>query len=328
LYGRDLERALQDVIDFVELGDFLLQPFKTYSLGMRSRLQFAAATAIHPEILIIDEVLGAGDAYFSAKSAVRMKELTSTGCTLILVSHSMQQILQFCDRAIWLESGAIVMDDKALSVVRSYEEFCRRLEHEAEKARVRGSQASILSNDWLRRRIIAEVCDAANSETDGTAAGRLTPSRWPSEGGIRIANILARGSDGQQTWLLQSQMAADFEFVIEAEHNGEFRCRYVFVVFSDDGRLLSRHCSDYECFSACAGERRIVRLHFPTLLLGNGRFVASAAIYKELDLEQVNSAIPYDLLSRSFEFRVVAEHSDDPSMFHHPGEWQMSRAPS
>src|SRR3546814_9141597 len=78
---------------------------------MQARLQFAAATAIKPDILIIDEILSAGDAYFSAKSAQRVERLAMSGCTLLLVSHSVQQILQFCQRAIWIDHGRVRMDN-------------------------------------------------------------------------------------------------------------------------------------------------------------------------------------------------------------------------
>ena len=90
------QAAIDDVVEFCELGEFIYQPVKTYSLGMQSRLSFATATAIKPDILVIDEIMGAGDAYFSAKSAHRMAKLARSGCTLLLVSHSMQQVLQFC----------------------------------------------------------------------------------------------------------------------------------------------------------------------------------------------------------------------------------------
>ena len=180
LTGPQFDEALADAIDFVELEEFLQQPFKTYSLGMRSRLQFAAATAIHPDILIIDEVLGAGDAYFSGKSAARMKRLTSGGCTLLLVSHSMQQVLQFCQRCIWLEAGEIVMDGPALPVVRAYEEYTRRLENEAAMARSQGRK-SILADHAVQQKLLLEVrernaeADDLDPELDTTNA-----SRWPS----------------------------------------------------------------------------------------------------------------------------------------------------
>ncbi|MBM3484537.1 MAG: ABC transporter ATP-binding protein, partial [Alphaproteobacteria bacterium] len=166
----ELEGAIAEIVDFVELGEFLHQPFKTYSLGMRSRLQFAAATAIHPDILLIDEVLGAGDAYFTAKSALRVKALTGSGCTLILVSHSMEQVLQFCERAIWLEAGAIVMDGLALPVVRAYEEYARRLEHEAKEAKASARSGSILANDKIREQVLSDVLERSRKVASGALA--------------------------------------------------------------------------------------------------------------------------------------------------------------
>jgi len=127
LVGKAFDEALKEVIDFVELGDFLHQPVKAYSMGMQARLQFAAATAIRPDILIVDEVLGAGDAYFSAKSAHRMKKLATSGCTLLLVSHSTQEVLRFCDRVIWMHQGSILMEGPALDVVRIYEAYIEEL---------------------------------------------------------------------------------------------------------------------------------------------------------------------------------------------------------
>lgn len=119
--------AEAEIIEFCELGDFLGQPLKTYSLGMQSRLQFACATAIKPEILIVDEILGAGDAYFTAKSSMRMEQLTKSGCTLLLVSHSMAQILQFCEHVLWIDNGRIRLSGSARDVVGAYEVFMENM---------------------------------------------------------------------------------------------------------------------------------------------------------------------------------------------------------
>lgn len=115
--------AMQGIIDFCELDEFFDQPFKTYSLGMQARLMFAAATAIRPDILIVDEVLGAGDAYFVAKSKLRVQGLVNSGCTMLLVSHSMQQVLELCDEVLWLDRGAVRMRGEAFTVVKAYEEW-------------------------------------------------------------------------------------------------------------------------------------------------------------------------------------------------------------
>jgi len=122
LSSREVREAFDDVVDFCELGPFLDEPFKTYSSGMQSRLMFATATAIKPDVLIIDEVLGAGDAYFLAKSKQRVERIVSGGCTLLLVSHAMSQVLELCENAIWLEGGRIRETGSAFAVVKSYEE--------------------------------------------------------------------------------------------------------------------------------------------------------------------------------------------------------------
>ena len=121
LSGQALAEAMADVIEFVELGDFLSQPMKTYSLGMNARVQFAAATAIRPDIVLIDEILGAGDSYFAAKSALRMQRLAKSGCTILLVSHSWQQIQQYCERVIWLRDGRVYRDGVPHEVLAAYE---------------------------------------------------------------------------------------------------------------------------------------------------------------------------------------------------------------
>lgn len=120
--AKDLDATVADIVDFVELGEFINHPMKTYSLGMRARLEFATATAIKPDILAIDEVLGAGDGYFVSKCAERMRGIISNS-TLMLVSHSLDQILEYCDRVIWLDDGRIVEDGPVHLVISAYQNF-------------------------------------------------------------------------------------------------------------------------------------------------------------------------------------------------------------
>ena len=133
----EIAAARGDIAEFTELGRFLSQPFKTYSLGMQARLAFAIATTIRPEILIIDEVLGAGDAYFFAKSAARMRDLLDSGAAVILVSHALDQITRFCDKTIWLDRGRVVMRGETVDVVKRYEKFIRELDDRRLRAKNR-----------------------------------------------------------------------------------------------------------------------------------------------------------------------------------------------
>ena len=126
--GRRAKALLDDVLDFSELEDFIEKPIKTYSAGMYSRLAFAAATAVSPEILIIDEILGAGDAYFAGKSARRMRELTADGTTVLFVSHDMSAVQMICDRAVWVERGQIIADGHPIEVGKKYASSIRKQE--------------------------------------------------------------------------------------------------------------------------------------------------------------------------------------------------------
>ncbi|OJX09385.1 MAG: hypothetical protein BGO77_07840 [Caedibacter sp. 37-49] len=114
----------RDIADFTELGDFLDQPISSYSLGMLARLSFAVATCIMPEILIVDEVLGAGDAYFFGKSLERMRNFTQDkNSTVLFVSHDLNVLQKLCNRAIWIHHGEIISDGLPSDVIKMYLDY-------------------------------------------------------------------------------------------------------------------------------------------------------------------------------------------------------------
>jgi ABC-type polysaccharide/polyol phosphate transport system ATPase subunit len=106
----EAEASIAEVEDFTELGDFLSLPVRTYSAGMQTRLTFAVATAAHPEILLVDEVFGAGDADFQVKARKRMNEFIEKSSIFVLASHSPELIRSFCNKICTLEHGRMVKD--------------------------------------------------------------------------------------------------------------------------------------------------------------------------------------------------------------------------
>ncbi len=108
------------IVEFSEIGDFIDVPVKQYSSGMYMRLAFAVATEVDPDILIVDEILAVGDAAFQVKCFDRLENFRRAGKTILFVSHSMAQVTKYCNRAILLEHGKLVMEDSALKVAEYY----------------------------------------------------------------------------------------------------------------------------------------------------------------------------------------------------------------
>ena len=127
--GVEAQKKFDEIVEFAELEEYIDQPVKTYSSGMGVRLMFATATAITPELLVLDEVLGVGDAYFAAKSFARMRSLCEgAGTTLLLVTHDIYSAVKMCERIIWVDRGRVLMDGDGATVVKAYEDSIRQQE--------------------------------------------------------------------------------------------------------------------------------------------------------------------------------------------------------
>jgi lipopolysaccharide transport system ATP-binding protein len=114
------DAKLNDILAFADIGDFVHQPVKTYSSGMFARLAFAVVIHVEPDILIVDEALSVGDAWFQHKSMARMRQLMESGCTVLFVSHSIDAVRALCDTAIWLEQGQVKMQGNVTEVTNAY----------------------------------------------------------------------------------------------------------------------------------------------------------------------------------------------------------------
>lgn len=120
-----IEEKYDEIVAFSELGDFIDVPVKNYSSGMKARLGFAIATAVEPEILILDEVLSVGDAKFRLKSEAKIRSMFDKGITVLFVSHNTNQVLSICNKAIILEKGRVVAQGDAREVCNKYNEMIK-----------------------------------------------------------------------------------------------------------------------------------------------------------------------------------------------------------
>ncbi|MFZ4450349.1 teichoic acids export ABC transporter ATP-binding subunit TagH [Salibacterium aidingense] len=122
---KEVKQIEPEIIEFAEMDKFIDQPVKSYSKGMKSRLGFSINVSIDPDILIVDEALSVGDKAFAKKSLEKMQEFKERGKTMFFVSHSLGQIKEFCNKAIWLEFGEVKVSGALDEVAEEYETFLK-----------------------------------------------------------------------------------------------------------------------------------------------------------------------------------------------------------
>jgi len=122
LSSKELDRQFDSIVDFAEVGRFIDEPLRTYSSGMTARLGFSVAIHVEPQVLVLDEVMGVGDAAFQRKCSGKIDELVDRGATLLFVSHELGSVESVCQRAIWISQGSIREDGEAAQVIAAYDE--------------------------------------------------------------------------------------------------------------------------------------------------------------------------------------------------------------
>jgi lipopolysaccharide transport system ATP-binding protein len=439
----EIEESEREIAEFTELGRFLDQPFKTYSQGMQARLSFAIATTTRPEILIVDEILGAGDAYFFTRSTARMSQLIESGAGVLLVSHALDQVARFCDRTIWLDRGRIAMDGPTDEVVKAYERFIREMEDR--RLRAKNEKAALAEYDAFDRETFTDVVagsvavhggsadvaritlwrdgaiegeidvggaqdadtsgdggilldeggwDGAQADAEGyfrtvaDGAARfqfnlwffypqsryeleivyrvhgadvsiqldraddstaIVPlptvdewtthrfelparvehaereekrlNRWPGVEGLAIRRVQTVGGNDSERAVFR--VHEPFSVVVDAiaTTSGEFPLIPAALVFRLDGIVATRHVGEREVLRLEKGDRIELRLDLGPLLLGNGSYLLSVGLYRELDVGNTLSSTLYDYFDRSFEFAVTGNPPLHTEAFRHPGSW-------
>lgn len=287
-----LAEAEADIVEFVELGEFLHHPVRTYSLGMRARLEFAAATAIRPDVLVIDEVLGAGDGYFVQKCARRMRQLIED-TTLLLVSHSLDQIREYCDRVIWMDGGRLREDGTVDQVLGNY----RRYMSERSASLLRDGGSTLMQVGVM------------SAQKQAIFQGKLQAmfGSWGGSGGRVHSFAFDVGAGEIPGLILETGDPLTLHLDVSLEHP----MRPVVLGLTEDGGFMF----EMEAGSMLQAGRHALTVQSERLEVGVGNYILVLA----LSTEGKEGYQVFD--ERQLGLQISATNWSDPPLVHLNGQW-------
>ena len=279
LTKKQIDEKLDDIIEFSELGEAVDNPVRTYSSGMYMRLAFSVAINVEADVLLIDEILAVGDVSFQKKCFEKLREIKYSGTTIVIVSHSLQQIEQICDKSIWIEKGHIrqIGNPKEihLKYLKEMEEERQRLIHEAQKNK---------ENDIEDR--------------DSFCGKKVIRS---GSGEVYITNVTLKDKEEklQNVYKSHDFMQVQYDFVNKSDiEEAVFSVR----IYKDDNTHCYGTTSDIECNDTIKikGKNKFI-VDFDDLCLLDGNYMI------DVDVKDKTGDIVYDSIHDTIRFDVINE---------------------
>lgn len=279
LTKKQIDAKLDDIIRFSELGEAIDNPVRTYSSGMYMRLAFSVAINVEADILLIDEILAVGDVSFQKKCFEKLREIKYSGTTIVIVSHSLQQIEQICDKSIWIENGHIrqIGEPKEihLKYLKEVEEERQRLIHEAKK----NSEADLDDRDsFCGKKVIRS-----------------------GNGDVYFTNVSLFNKEGKFETVYSSHdfMKVRYDFINKAEIQ---EAVVSIRIYKDDNTHCYGTTSDIECGNIIElNDKKVLNIDFEDLCLLDGNYMIDA------DIKDKSGEIVYDSIHDMIRFDVVNE---------------------
>jgi ABC-type polysaccharide/polyol phosphate transport system ATPase subunit len=304
LSKREIQKRFDEIVEFAELQDFIDAPVKTYSSGMYMRLGFAVAINVDPDVLLIDEVLAVGDQAFTVKCLDKFAEFRRRNKTILLVTHSLDLVEKFCDRALWLDRGRTLAEGEPRRVVAAY------LLDVAKAEEVELAKAEAVAIAEVRDGAVHETPVAGAPQTELPADVVTTPAdmfqategRWGSRE-VEITDVTLHGTNGEAAHLFQSGDPMEVRLKTRAHQAVK---DFVFGVglFNADGICCYGTNTNIEHLdpSEISGDGEI-RFRIDSLDLVEGTYKIDVAAHR-LD------GYPYDYHRLLYTFRVKSRTKD------------------
>lgn len=305
LTRKEIDERMPDIIKFSELEEFLDNPVRTYSSGMYMRLAFSIAINVDADVLLVDEILAVGDVSFQAKCFEKMKEIKAKGTTIVIVSHSMGQIEQICDRVIWIEDGLIKEEGTPRFVGEHYlalmeEKRLEKIEEEYQESLAaqlqEDNQEEIIDNDDAKDKVLV-IQEINQSESLPSFCGPQavrSGSRIVEFTGVQMLN-----SEGKETMIFRTGEEITIKMKYRSHQVGT-KTNFTIGITRDDGLYCygsSVLLDSNEVYDAKAnGEVKII-IEYNRLLPGK-YFLDIGA--------QAEDYVPYDTICSVMSFQVTA----------------------
>ncbi len=321
---KEIDAKVDQIIDFSGLEDVIHQPFRTYSSGMQARLTFSVAISVEPDVLIIDEALAAGDAFFVGKCLRRIHEICTSGTTVLFVSHATSLVERLCDRCIHIDKGSIVDIGNAGDVTSRYESLV--IEEQSEELR-RMSSSRAASAGRPEPRVAPIDTSAANVTM--VLPQELSPETavngWTSCGDVlRIAEIGTFDDTGETRHTFHTGEALRIRIGLECAREVDNPAVYLKIRRTDGVLAISWNSHDpdrYE-WGRWGPGRHDVEMILDPLLLGDGYFMISVLVYPSFEEgEPVHK--PYAIDENRVMFSVQRRRPLS-SLIDHPIEVRLS----
>lgn len=314
---QEIAKRVDEIIAFSELEEFIDNPVRTYSSGMYMRLAFAVAINVNADILLIDEILAVGDAAFQNKCLNKLREIRSQGTTIVIVSHSLGQIEQICDRSVWIRDGHIAMDGKPVDVHANYMHYMsgvhgvqQNVQPEPEpQPEPETVKASVEPPEAATEEPIADPASEPVSDPEPAPS----PNRW-GDGSIHIERVYLCNDQGVET--NRFQIGSGMRVCIEYTNPGHRETSEVGLsIERNDGVICYGSNTHIDRVGPLSlKERGKVTIVIPALELLGGEYLLDIAFHDA-------AGFPYDYWRKLYSFTIFSEMSE-AGIAHIPHRWE------
>lgn len=305
LTRKEIDARLDDIIAFSELEEFIDNPVRTYSSGMYMRLAFSVAINVDADILLIDEILAVGDVNFQAKCFNRLREIKAQGTTIVIVSHSLGQIEQICDRSIWIDKGVIRAEGKPRDVHPEYLDFMGEKREEVaqrERERAAEKEEQEIKNTEEEKKEENEEIVQTQMEESIVDENTMEPKRW-GNGKARIKKVMMMNAEDK----VQTVFKTGEEVKIRIEYSVNTTVEdavFGIGIFRSDGLQCYGTNTRVEQFDRLDLTRDgVVIVNVSEMSLLSGEYTLDIAI-------ECGISVPVDYYRETYKFQIYSGWDD------------------